>query len=58
MATFLAVEAIAIAAGVVTAGVGTYAVNALAFGRHAARGAKMVEAYSAAGKLKRGGVTV
>lgn len=41
----------------VTAGVGTWAVNAIAFGRHASRGKELLTAYNAAGTFKRGAVT-
>lgn len=48
----IAMEAIAIAAGVVTAGVATGAINAVALGRNAYRGAKALEAYNTATKTR------
>jgi hypothetical protein len=51
-AQFLAIEALAIGVGVFTAGIGTVAINAAAFGRHAYRGTQLAEAYGAASKTK------
>lgn len=49
----IAMEAIAIAAGVVTAGAATMAINAAILGRNAYRGAKALEAYNAASKTRK-----
>jgi len=49
----IAMEAFAIAAGVVTAGTATVAINAAMLGRNAYRGAKALEAYNAASKTRR-----
>jgi hypothetical protein len=49
----IAMEAFAIAAGVVTAGTATVVINAAMLGRNAYRGAKALEAYNAASKTRR-----
>lgn len=58
VASFMAVEAIAIAAGVFTGGLATAGINAMAFGRNAYRGTQLVEAYNAASKAKKAGVWI
>ena len=52
VAGMIAIEAIAIGAGVVTAGLGTAAINALAFWRHAYKWVRALEAYNAASSTK------
>ena len=49
----IAMEAIAIAAGIVTVGAATVAINAAMLGRNAYRGAKAIEAYNAATKTRK-----
>jgi len=49
----IAMEAIAIAAGVVTAGTATLAINAAMLGRNAYRGAKALEVYNAASTTRK-----
>lgn len=49
----IAMEAIAIAAGVVTAGAATATINAAMLGRNAYRGAKALEAYNTASKARK-----
>ena len=52
-ASFVAIEAIAIAAGAASMGAGTFAINWIALGRNAKRGAEAIEAYNAASKTRR-----
>jgi hypothetical protein len=52
VAGFIAMEAIAIAAWVVTAGTATVVINAAMLGRNAYRGVRAIEAYNAASKTR------
>ena len=57
VASMIAMEAVAIAAGTITVGVGTAAINAVIVGRNVSRGIRAVEVYNEASKIRKGVTT-